>query len=557
MEEGRRHGGWVLARALKELGFERVFGLAGGHVMAFFDGCLTEGIQVVDTRHEQAAVHMAEGWALATGRPAVAAVTAGPGVTNAATGVINAQQTGAPVVVICGGTAADLDHRGAVQQIDATDLYGRMVKWSRLARDPRRLRAHLLEAMHAASTGSPGVAVLQVPMNLTMDDAPDQEEWTAPASLAAPDPSDVEAAVKLLEAAERPVVLAGGGAHWSRAGDALRAFTERTGIPVTTTSAARGLLPDSHPNCLGYLLHGGAAMVAADVVLILGSRFNANLVYGGMPLFRPDTRVVQVDVETERLGGPKAIEVGLAADVRLALEALTAAWSAPTERLNGWRAGVMELAEGSRAQWRGYWENSPPSPVHPGRLAAEAVAAGLAEAGEEVSFVADGGDCLVWALAEFKAEHPGSIFHTSTALGTLGVGVPFANAAAMATGRPVVAMFGDGAFGLAAMEIDTAVRFSLPVTMCISNNAGWGDVRHEAENWFGKGRIVAAELRDTDYAGMARALGAHGERVETADDLRPAIERAVATQGPALVDVTTDPEVLSELMRDLSQLGLM
>jgi acetolactate synthase-1/2/3 large subunit len=127
----------------------------------------------------------------------------------------------------------------------------------------------------------------------------------------------------------------------------------------------------------------------------------------------------------------------------------------------------------------------------------------------------------------------------------------------MAHGHPVVAVLGDGAFGLAAMAIDTAVRFGLPVVCCISNNAGWGDVRHEAENWFGKDRVVAAALRDTDYAGMARALGAHGERVEDADALQPAVERALRSRGPAVVDVRTDPEVISELLRDLAQMGLM
>jgi acetolactate synthase-1/2/3 large subunit len=211
----------------------------------------------------------------------------------------------------------------------------------------------------------------------------------------------------------------------------------------------------------------------------------------------------------------------------------------------------------SRMQWKQNWEAAPPAPVHPGRLAAEAVAAGLEAAGEEVTFVADGGDALVWALAELTALHPGCGLQTSTALGTLGVGLPYANAAALAHRAPVVAVFGDGAFGLMAMEIDTAVRHSLPVVACISNNHVWGDVAHEAENWFGKGRIVAAELRDSDYAGLGRALGAHGERVESADELRDAVKRAIGTQGPAVIDVQTDPAVPNELLAALGEMGLM
>lgn len=558
MAEGRKHGGWAIARHLKELGFERIFAMAGGHVMPLFDGCLTEGIPVIDTRHEQAAVHMAEGWATATGQVAIAAVTAGPGATNAATGIVNAAQAGAPLVVFCGSTATHLDHKGAVQQLDATRLYDSVAKWVRYERDPARLAASMAEAIHQARSGRPGVAVLQIPMDVLMADAVEQTPWAAPPEArGAPDPALVDEAVRLLEGAERPVVLAGGGAHWSGAADALRAFTERTGIPVTTTSAARGLLPDTHSNCLGYLMHGGAAVVGGDAVLLLGSRFNANLVYGGPPMFREDHRVIQVDVTAESLGGWKAVEIGMVSDVRLALEALTAAWSAPADRFDAWRGQVQELAEMSRAGWRANWENHPPGPTHPGRLAHEAVKAGREVCGDDITFVADGGDCLVWALSEFPALHPGAGLQTSTALGTLGVGVPFANAAALAHGHPVVAVIGDGAYGLAAMELDTAVRHSLPVVICVSNNHVWGDVKNEAQNWFGKGRAVAADLPGTDYAALARALGAHGERAETAEEIGPAVQRALKSGGPAIVDVETDPEVMSELLANLAEMGLM
>jgi len=399
--------------------------------------------------------------------------------------------------------------------------------------------------------------VLQIPMDVLSADAVEQEPWDAPAARAAPDPADVERAVELLASTERATVLVGSGAHWSKAGDALREFTERTGIPVTTTSAARGLLPDDHPNCLGYLLHGGTAVAGADVVLLLGSKFNANLVYGRLPLFRPETKVIQVDAVPERLGGPKAVDVGLAADVRLALEALTEAWSGPKDRYQQWLEGNKQLAGMSRTQWRQNWEAAPAAPVHPGRLAAEVVAAAVEAAGEEVTFVGDGGDALIWALAEFTAQHPGCGLQTSTALGTLGVGLPYANAAALAHRAPVVCVFGDGAFGLMAMEIDTAVRHGLPVIACISNNHQWGDVAHEAENWFGKGRIIAAELYDSDYAGMGQALGAHGERVDSAEGIAEAVKRAIATGGPAVIDVQTDPAAPNEFLAAMGEMGLM
>ena len=235
MDPGKHHGGWVLAKTLKESGIEHVFGLAGGHVMAFFDGCLTEAVKVYDTRHEQAAVHMAEGWALSTGDVAVAAVTAGPGITNAATGVVNAQQGGSPVVLICGATAQELDHREAVQQLDVRDLYGRIAKWVRVERDPKRIAASLREAVHVARTGRPGVSVLQIPMDVLSADAVEQEAWEAPSARSAPDPADVERAVELLASTERATVLVGSGD--GRA--AVQEVAEAVGV-IVGQEAARG-----------------------------------------------------------------------------------------------------------------------------------------------------------------------------------------------------------------------------------------------------------------------------------------------------------------------------
>jgi acetolactate synthase-1/2/3 large subunit len=354
------------------------------------------------------------------------------------------------------------------------------------------------------------------------------------------------------------VVLAGSGAFFSGAGDALRAFVERTGIPVTTTSAARGLVDDDHPRCLGGLVHGGIALASADVALVLGSRFNANLVYGGPPLFSPGQKVIQVDVRSEHLGGLRRPDVGLVGDVRATLEDLTIAWTTPLDAHDTW---AEQARQGAAMSWQS-WDLQcarQAEGVHPGWLAREV--ARFAEEHMPCTFVSDGGDSVVWGIAFSKAHRPGTNLFIGSAMGTLGVGLPFAVAARAARpDEPVFLFTGDGAFGLSAMELDTSARHQLPVVVVVVNNGGWGDVRHEQRRWYGEDADQGAVLSGMRYDLLAESVGGHGERVTEPEQLRPALERALkATElgAPSLVDVTTDPEVMSDLMKNLGGLGVM
>jgi thiamine pyrophosphate-dependent acetolactate synthase large subunit-like protein len=557
------HGGILAARALKEAGIRTLFGLPGGHILPLFEGARVEGLPLIDTRHEENAVFMAEGWALATGQPAVAAVTAGPGIANAFAGLAEANAAGVPLVVISGRTGVRKRHRGAVQDLEHLAAVAPVTKWRAECLDTARIPEYVAEAVHQARSGSPGVAYMEIPQDVFGDSAAFPETpWPTGHGTerlrAVPVGEDVARAVSLLSSAERPVVVAGSGAFFSGAKGALEEFIDRTGIPLTTTSAARGLVDDDHPRCLGGLVHGGIALASADVALVLGSRFNANLVYGGPPLFPPGQKVIQIDIRPENLGGLRKPEAALLGDVAATLEAMTDAWPEGPERFAMWAQQAEQGARISRQSWDDQCDRTA-SALHPGWLAREV--ARFADEQGDGTIVSDGGDSVLWGIAFSAAHRPGTNLFIGSAMGTLGIGLPFAIAARAARpDEPVFCFTGDGAFGLSAIELDTAARHRLPVVVVVVNNGGWGDVRHEQRMFYGEEADQGAVLSHMRYDLLAEAVGGHAERVTTQDELRPALERALkaADQGaPAVVDCITDPEVMSDLMKNLSGLNVM
>jgi acetolactate synthase-1/2/3 large subunit len=559
----REHGGLLAARALKAAGVQALFALPGGHILPLFEGARREGLPIVGSRHEENAVFMAEGWALATGETGVAAVTAGPGLANALPAIAEANAAGAPVVVIAGRTGLAQRGRGAVQDLDQMAAVAPLAKWRAECLSGERVPEYVAEALHRARAGAPGVAYLEIPQDVLSEPAtPAPPAWPAghhpePAR-SVPAGEDLDRCVALLQSSERPVVLAGSGAFFSGAGEALSAFARRSGIPVITTSAARGLLDDHDPACLGSLVHGGISLASADAAIVLGSRFNANLLFGGLPLFPPGQRIAQVDVRPEHLGGLRRPEVALAGDVRATLEALTEAWTRPPDAFSGWLATAREGAAISRGSWDRECDRTAKG-IHPGWLARET--ARFADERGGGTFVSDGGDSVLWGIALSTARRPGSNLFIGSAMGTLGIGLPFGlGAKAARPAAPVFVFTGDGAFGLSAIELDTAARHGLGVVVVVVNNGGWGDVRHEQRQWYGQEADHGAELSSMRYDGLARAVGGHGERVSDPGEVRPALERAfeAAEAGvPAVIDAVTDPDAMSDLMRNLAGLAVM
>jgi len=546
------HGGSAVGEVLAAAGTSHLFFLPGGHVAPVVQGCHDAGIALVGTRHESAAVFMAEAWARCTGETGVAAITAGPGFTNAVTGIANSQSTGIPTVVLGGRTPLGLRGKGAVQDCDQESVARVVAKWARTATTPESLGPLVREALLTARSARCGSAYLDLPTDV-LTAATRAATVALPArQRAGADAGAVDEAVRLLSEAQRPVVLTGGGAFWAGAGGALRDFAEATGIPVTTTSHSRGLLPDSHPASLASLLHGGVAVAFADVVLIVGSRFNGNLIFGGEPLWRADHRIIQIDADPGGFALNRTPDLALLGDADVVLRQLTEAWKG--EPKTAWCAEAKGYAEASLAHWATETEQDA-SGVHPGWLAKEVCAFAAEQGGGSQTLVLDGGDILGWGLAFVGAEQPGSVLFTSDALGTLGVGVPYAVAAPLARrDGPTVALIGDGAFGLSAMEIETAVRAGSAPVIVVSNNASWGDVRYEESEWFGATR--GTDLTPARYDRLAEALGGHGERVERPEELRPALERALASGIVSVVDVRTDPDRPNEVLRNMGALAL-
>jgi acetolactate synthase-1/2/3 large subunit len=545
------HGGVAIAEVLQGAGVGTLFCLPGGHLGAVTDGCGKAGMRIVGTRHESAAVHMAEAWARCTGETGVAGITAGPGFTNCVTGVANANAGGVPLVVFGGRTPLGLRGKGAVQDVDQEALARPITKWAKAVTSPDLLPSMVVEALTVARSGRPGPAYVELPTDVLTSETPSATASVPRRAATSADPGLVDAAVRLLASAERPVCLVGGGAFWAAAGDELAAFSEATSIPVATNSYARGLLPDSHPGCMGSILHGGLAITVADVVLLVGSRLNGNLLFGGPPLWTDQHRIVQIDCDGAAFGLNRPPDVGLLGDAAAVLRQLTEAWA--VEPKKAWLDEAQSYRRMSVDHWNAQAEGTARG-VHPGFLARE-VCRFTAEQGPGSTLVVDGGDILGWGLAFAQQEQAGSMLFTSDSLGTLGVGVPYAVAAPLArTEGPTVALIGDGAFGFSAMELETAARIGTAPVVVVSNNGSWGDVRYEETEWFGA--TYASDLTPARYDRLGEALGGRGERVERPEDLRPALERAVASGQPSVIDVVTDPDKPNEILMNMGALNL-
>jgi len=498
---------------------------------------------------------MAEGYAYASRSAGVAAITAGPGFTNAVTGIADANHSGVPVVVLGGRTPLRSWNRDAIQDIDQLAIAKVICKRATTCLAPERVAEYVADAFWHATSARCGAAYVELPTDVLLSE-PDEPAFqpgypSAVAEVVAA-PEAVAELVGVLSAAERPVVICGSGPFWGRADAALARFAEVTGIPVTTTGPSRGLLPDSHPGCLGSLVHGGVAVALADVVVVCGSRFDGNLLFGGPPLFGAQ-KLVQIDVRREAFGGNRAPDLAIAGDAARVLEQVAGAWDKPPH--TEWLAAARQMADASRDAW-GAESDANADGVHPGFLAREVNAA--AHASGDCTVVCDGGDILTWGIAHCTAEQPAGILTTGTALGTLGVGLPFAIGAKAARPRDtVVCLVGDGSLGLQAMELDTAARHGLPVVVVVSNNGAWADVVHEQQAWFGDDRLVASELRFTAYEKLAEMVGGFAATVTTPDEVRPALDAAIASGKTAVVNVRTDPRVVSEILRGIGQLGVM
>lgn len=534
-------GAGVIARILRARGVDRVFGLCGGHIMPIWMRVDAEGIRIVDVRDERAAVYMAHAHAELTGNLGVALVTAGPGVTNAMTGIANAYVAKAPVLVLSGLPPRKQENRGALQDMTHTDFVKPLTRYARTVREASLIPQELDEAIARAfgQGGEPGPVYLDFPVDTLRAEVPEAvqlEEHFARKDRPRifPDPDAVQHAVDLLWSARRVLVISGRGARGS--GAPLVRLLDRLGALYLDTGESRGLVPEDHPSVVAAMR--GAVMGDADVVVTLGRRLDFQLAYGS-PAVYGKAKLLRIADTPSELRDNRRGAVEILATPGIALEAILGAAG------NRAAAGDREWAQSVRARHAertsklvDTMRNAPAG--RDGRMHPNTLLAALRDALPQAAvIVADGGDFLSFV----RVGLPASTYLDPGSLGCIGIGTPFGIAAGLAfPDRLTAVLTGDGSFGFSAMEIDTAARHKVPILIVVANNGGWAiEVRDQEET---HGKVVGTRLQYADHAAMARAFGLHAERVERAEDLPGAIQRALANR-PALLDVVVTPEAVS------------
>jgi acetolactate synthase-1/2/3 large subunit len=539
--DGLACAAWI-ARFLQARGIDRIFGLQGGHIQPIWDHTARLGIRIIDVRDEGAAVHMAHAHAELTGTLAVTMVTAGPGVTNTVSAVANASIARIPILLIGGCPPRPQVNMGPLQDIPHTEILRPVTRESRTLRVPEQVIRELDEAVAKAmgDLGEPGPVYIEIPTDVLRVDIPPQlvlSEWMSakPPRDIPPNPEQVAAAVEALWSARRPIVITGRGAR--RAEDALVRLLDASGALYLDTQESRGLVRSDHPSVVGAVR--AAAMTEADTVLVVGRKLDYQLGYGSPAVFPNAARFIRVADNAGELVDNRRGQPELLASPRLALDAIVEAAGNRKPNVDAAWADTLRRKQRDRTAPSG--KSVSDTPATDGKVHPMAIFEAIAKiAAPDYIAIADGGDLLSFARVGLRAR----TYLDAGAFGCLGVGTPYAVAAALAfPERQVICVTGDGAFGINAMEIDTAVRHNAKAVFIVSNNAAWNIERYDQEVNYG-GRVVGTTLRHSDYAAMARALGAHGERVENAADLPAALERALAN-APALIDVVTSQSVVS------------
>ena len=541
-------GGHLVARALRGEGVDTVFTLCGGHIIDIYDGCIDEGIRIVDVRHEQVAAHAADGYARQTGRLGCVVTTAGPGFTNAMTGIATAFRSESPVLHIGGQGALSQHKMGSLQDLPHVDIAAPITKFSASVPSTERIADMVSMAARECFAGAPGPSYLEIPRDVldrevSADAAviPEPGRYRAsPKSIG--DPADVERLADLLVKSERPAILLGTQV-WTARGheDALRLVRELD-IPAYFNGSGRGLLPPGDPH--HFHRTRGDAFKEADVIVIVGTPFDFRMGYGKR--LRSDAAVVQIDLDYRTVGKNRDVTLGLVGDPGAILgavaDAATASGGAGGNRRKGWleqlRALEVEKTEKLMPLFR-----SDKSPIHPYRVAWE-----LNEfLTEDTVYIGDGGDVVTISAQAVQPRSPGNWMDPG-ALGSLGVGTGFALATGLARpDKEVLCYYGDGSFGMTAFDMETANRFGAPYIAVIGNNSAMNQIRYGQITKYGEERGgVGNLLGDVPFSKFAEMLGGHGEEVHEAGEIGPALQRAreaVRSSGKsAVVNIWVDPK---------------
>ncbi|MEA2665280.1 MAG: hypothetical protein QOI11_2224, partial [Candidatus Eremiobacteraeota bacterium] len=524
------HGGRLVAKRLKAHGTTKLFTLSGGHIFSIYDGCKAEGIDIVDTRHEQTATFAAEGWAKATREPGVAALTAGPGVTNGMSAMGSALQNGSPMVVLAGRAPAMRWGQGSLQEIDHVPFVAPITRSAATAAATADI-PQLVDAAFAAAVGPPaGPAFVDFPLDhVFMESDVDADQSVAPADpLMVPAAAGTDAVAELLRGAQRPVIMAGTGLYFAHGEHALRALAQELQIPVFVNGLGRGCMPADHD--LYFSRARGKALQEADVALVVGVPMDFRLGFGAA--FGDQTKIAVIESVRGERAMPREVVGELYGGIPATLDTLRELGGGGPDR-SGWIEDLTAQENEKRAGEQAELADDR-APLHPMRVYHE-----LSQViDRDTVVIGDGGDFVSYAGKVIDTYEPGTWMDPGP-FGCLGAGPGYALAAKLANpDKDVCLLLGDGAFGFSGMEFDTLVRHNVPVVGVMGNNGIWGLEKHPME--FLYGYSVAAELQpECRYDKVVEALGGHGELVSTPAELKPALERAFASGKPALVNVLT------------------
>jgi len=539
------NGSQIFIESLKREGVDVIFGLPGGVVLKIFDALHQQSdVKVVLTRHEQGAGHMAEGYAKATGRPGVALVTSGPGMTNIVTPLADAYMDSVPIVVFTGQVPTQLIGNDAFQEADNIGISRPCTKHNFLVRDVKDLARTIREAFHIATTGRPGPVLVDIPKDVSINTAEFDYPETVNLRGYDPDPGDdktlITRAAEAICQAKRPIIYVGGGAVFSNAADEVKALAEIAHIPVDMTLMGLGVFPASHPLSLGMLgMHGSytanMAIHNADLVIAVGSRFD-DRVTGKTSEFCPKAKIIHIDIDPTSIRKIRDIEVHIPilGDVKAVLTELTQALKVS---IDGNKKDLREPWWNQLHEWTEQhpltYSQSDDEAIKP-----QYVIDRLYQLTTEKDPIVatDVGQHQMWAAQYFKLEHPRR-WLTSGGLGTMGFGFPAAMGAQEAyPGRLVLCVTGDGSFQMNLQELATAVLYKLPVKIVIINNHYHGMVR-QWQDLFYEGRYASSHLSGLpDYVKLAEAYGAVGLRATSPSDVDQVIQEALHTDGPVLMD---------------------
>jgi acetolactate synthase-1/2/3 large subunit len=530
------HGGRLIASRLKAAGVSHLFTLSGGHLFSLYDGCRAEGITMIDVRHEQTAAFAAEGWAKVTRSVGVCALTAGPGVTNGMSAIASSSLNDSPVVVLGGRAPQFRWGQGSLQEVDHVPFVRPLVKLAATADSTAEIPGLVDEALAVAMAPRSGPTFVDFPLDYVFMEAPEPEpdsdsgdDSASVTVLRHPAPG-VERAAALLADAERPVIMAGTGLYWGHGEEALATLASELWIPVFLNGLARGCLPADHE--LFFSRARGAALSQADVALVIGVPLDFRLGFGGA--FAPDAEIIVVDVAEPERDHPRPVAAELYGPLS---ETLSALRGTPGPGRDAWLSSLRSIEHTKRAEEAADLTDGR-SPLHPMRVYGELAAV----LDRDAIVIGDGGDFVSFAGRVVDSYQPGCWLDPGP-FGCLGSGPGYALAAKLARpDRQVVLLLGDGAFGFSGMEFDTLARHGVAVVAVMGNNGIWALEKHPMEYLYGYS--VLADLRpETRYDQVVEALGCEGSLVRTPSELRPALERALESGKPTLVNVLTDPAV--------------